>query len=275
MAVVGNIRAHSGFRHAQVFALDVDGYPAASDTNAYAGVHLEGAKVLEMNDPEPRQVTHSGDDTVFQLDMLPASEPLLGTLNTGKMNDTADAILSADNSFTVGEAKFMGINTDNKGNENQVAILAYSQAVDAGGGAADGARRWESRLLPRALVARIEHGFAEETVNSVYNIYPQFVTKHLWGTDFSCNVEGFNRAQALRGVSQYEPWITAFKADNATVIFILDVTSADATKTVVWLEGVEQTTVTATVTNITFTTTPGSDERIVVFHEVNNPDACT
>ena len=265
------IRSGVGFRHCQVLAIAADGYPAASDTNAYAGVEVEGPNTLVITDPEPRRITHAGGDRVFQQDVLPPLEAMSGTITTAKTNDTLDAVLADEISYAIGEAMLFGVGTDKRGDENQVIVLAYKQTLDTSGGSDDGARRWDFRLFPKADMVSLASGFDENPESRQYGVYPQFATEHPWGVDFSPSVEGFDRAQMLRGISVFKPKIVAFEGDGSEVTFVFPTgfPAADVSKIVVWQEGALVTPDAYTVTNLEISTaTPADGTNIVVFYEV-------
>ena len=130
MAAPSKVRSGVGFRQAQLFSLNSAGYPNATSTAIYEGVQLTGAKTLTIEDPEPRDIIHLGDDRVFQRDILPPDTPVSGELSTGKINDDIEALARADLAFVVGEANFFGVGTGNRGEEYQVGVLAYRQTLD-------------------------------------------------------------------------------------------------------------------------------------------------
>lgn len=271
MAAPAVIRSGVGFRHLQVLAIAADGYPAATTTIAYEGVTVSGAKTLVLEDPLPRAIDHMGDDRIFQQDVLPPNSAMTGTVNVAKTNDTLDAVLTDDISFSVGEAQLFGIGTDNKGDENQVVVLAFRQTLDTSGGASDGLRRWEGRLFPKAYLIPTETGFDENPEDRQYALRPQFATQHVWGVDFSTAVEGFDRAQGLRAITQYKPKLIAFNGDATVVTFLFPTAypAADTNKVAVWVDGTLTVPDAVTVTNFELSTaTPAADANIVVWYEV-------
>jgi len=272
MAAPGTIRSGVGFRHCQILLLDTNGYPAATATDAYEGIKLSGAKAMTIDDPEPRDIIHIGDDTVFQRDVLPPDTPISGEVRTGKVNDAVDDIITDDISIgTVGEAKFFGFGTDNRGDENQVCILAFRQTLETDASSSSfGRRRWEGRLFPKAYLIPRESGFEDTPEERIYTLRPLFVTAYPWGLAFAAATEGFARAQGFRLVSQYKPKIVAFQADGSTSDFVWPTTDAPqaTTKVEVWVQGVLQTdSFTVYSTCVTFSTAITSDYMVVAFYE--------
>ena len=264
------IRSGVGFRHCQVLALDASGYPAATDTSEYSGLRVSGARTLTINDPEPQQIVHIGDDRPFALDVLPPTEPVSGELIVSKINDTVDAIIGDDNSVTVGEAKLFGLGTEKRGDENQVCVLAYRQTVDTDPDSANfGTRRWEFRLFPKTFLIGREGGFSESPEEKPYTIRPQFVKKYPWGVSFAGGTEGFEQAQGFRGISQYKPRLISYKGDDSETSFVFDTSYyAQATgKITIWVNGTEDTVATKATTGVTFATAPTTDAMVVIFYE--------
>lgn len=262
-----------GLRHVQILAIAADGYPAVTTTTVYAGETISGAKALTINDPEPRRITHVGDDYVFALDSLPPSEAMTAELRVGKRNDDVDAIIGDENQVTIGEAKFFGLGTDKRGDENQVIMLAYRQSLDTDPDSAEyGSRRWDFYLMPKAILVHREGSFDENPEERPYTVTPQFVNAYPWGVSFNSSTEGFTRAQVLRGVSQYKPRLVAFNGDNSETTFAFEPAypAAATGKIVVWVDGTLQentTDVTPLTTAIVFTTAPGANANIVAFYE--------
>lgn len=271
MTAPSTIRSGVGLRHVQILAIGADDYPAATGTSAYEGVTVSGARSLTITDPEPRQIVYQGDDSVFALDSLPPTEPISGELRTSKVSDVVDALIGNDKSITVGEAKLFPEGTDQRGNENQVIMLSYRQALDTDPDSANfGARSWEFRLIPRALLIARDGSLDENPEERLYSVRPQFATKYPWGVSFATTTEGCTRAQLFRGVSQYKPKLIAFNGDNATVAFAFPsaAPAADVAKVKVWVNGVVTTPSTVTTTNFTLSSTPATDANVVVFYEV-------
>lgn len=273
MTAPGVVRSGVGFRSVQLLALNTDGRPAATDTSAYAGVQVTGARGLSINDPEPQQIVHSGDDRPFALDVLPPTEPISGELTVGKTNDTVDALLSDDAAFTVGEAPMFAIGSDSRGDENQVAILCYRQTLDTDASSANfGDRRWEFRVFPKVFLISREGGLTADPEERMYTVRPQFITAHLWGTSLSTSTEGCEQAQGFRGISQYKPRIVSWQGDNSETTFNLEATypAQSTDKIAIWVDGVLQTAdITKATDSVQFTTAPTTDADVVAFYEHN------
>lgn len=269
MAAPSSINSGVGFRHCQVLALDTSGYPAATSTTAYEGVTVSGAKTLTINDPEPRQIVHIGDDRPFALDVLPATEPITGEMQTGKANDTVDALVQGVTQVTVGETKLYPVGTNKRGNESQVCMLAYREAVDTDPDSANfGQRVWQFRLFPRTYVIPRETGFQDDPEARPYTVRPQFATKYPWGVSFADGTEGCTQAQGFRGVAYGKPKLIAFKGNNTATEFSLPASypATSTSKITVWVNGT-LTTATLTTSKITISPAPTTAAMVVAFYE--------
>jgi hypothetical protein len=272
MAAPSKVRSGVGVRDFQIFVLDATGAPAATSTAAYAGIDVGGIHDMTVNDPEPRLISHYGDDHVFQLDSLPPTETLTGELVVSKVNDTLDEALTGNKSFTAGEWNLIGVNTDLKGLENNVGALVYQQSRDTDPSSSlFGTRTWSFKIMPVVNLIPREEGMSETPTAFHYTMRPAFVAKHLWGVAFTTAVEGFKSAQLIRGHSQYKPRVVAFKADGSTTTFTLGQTAVSTSKITVYDYTAGTTAaVTATTTSVVFTTAPTTDHIIVATFEVSN-----
>jgi hypothetical protein len=279
MAAPGSKRTYQGLRYVQILALDSNGIPAAPDTNAYDGVQLEGANSLVINSPDVQVAVHRGDDRVYQTAILPPTDPLTAVVTASKMNNEVDAVLSDDKNFTVGEWRMMLMNSTTLGNENEVAVLAYSEAQEAGGTAADGSRRYEFRLFPNCTLHRRYPGLAGDalSVTKEYALNAKFVTKHPWGVAFATATEGGTRAQGVEGVAVQKPHIVAFKGDASQKTFVFPTAPAPAntTKIKVWevsgavgtLQVITTDYTLSTTTQFVMVTAPADGDYVVAIYE--------
>lgn len=264
-------RSGVGFRNAVIFALNAAGLPDAIATTAYEGLRITGNKVLTITEPEPRRIPYIGDDGIFGMDVLPPTEALTAELHTGKVNDPVDALISGIKAFTVGEMAMLGVNTDKKGYEPQVGMIAYRQAQDTDPASPTyGLRLWETRIFPKVQIISRESGFADAADDRVYTLVPAYCTANLWGTTFTDLANGFTRTQMIRAVSWGKPKVVAWKADGTEVEFLFP-TTAPATavgKIAVFKNGAVVTTgMTPDLDGITFTAAPTSGDLIVAVYE--------
>jgi len=266
MSAPGAERRGVGFRKLTLFVLDNDGDIQPSSTTAYEGVAVVGSKTLTLDAPESRVITHTGDDRVLDVDSLPPVEAMTGELQISGVDDDIDDLVTDRISVSIGNNRLMGMGTDVDGNENQVAMLAYRQTLDA-----NGARKWESRIIPKCLIIPRPSGFDDTAEVHRYAIRPQMSSKHIWGTSFVALTEGFTRAQVLRMVSNYQPKLVGFVASGGETDYTLPTASpaVSSDEIQVWVDGTLQTTgITKATTQIQFAATPATDAVIIALYGV-------
>lgn len=274
MATPSGISSGVGFRYLQVFALDTNGIIAATSTTAmYTGVQVSGARAMTVNDPEPIQIVHIGDDRPYALDVLPPKEPITGEVRVTKQNDVIDGILTANKQVTLGDMKLFPIGTDRRGDESQVCILAYREGEETDPSSANfGARNWQMRLFPRSFLIPREGSFDDNPEERPYTFRPQFATKYPWGVSFSTTTEGGSMAQGLRGVSEYKPVIGAYKTDNTQTSFTLSPAATGTAKISVFLVnssgvGAASTPTTVGTGSLVYTTAPTTGTLVIIYEK--------
>jgi hypothetical protein len=253
-----------GARRAILFALNASGSPAATDTSPYSGVQIVGIKGFEPTQPDARKITHTGDDSPLQVDFLPPTEAMSGSMDVAEEDQAVLEILTGNKSVTLGEAKVQGLSTSNQGFESQVGLLIFQQSLSSAG-----ARNWRWFLFPKAIVYPHEGGFNDNPAVHKFQVAPAVVSSHLWETAFAAATEGFTRAQGIIGHSHYMPSVVSWLASTSTVTFALPALepAATITKMVVWVEGVMSTSWTCATTQIVTGTAPGNNKRVICFYE--------
>jgi hypothetical protein len=253
-----------GARRAIVYALNLSGTPAATDTTPYSGVQVVGAKAVELTIPDARKITHVGDDNPLQVDFLPPTEAISGTMDVAEEDQAVYALLTGTKSLTLGESKVIGIATSMAGFEPQLGMLIFQQSLSAAG-----VRNWRWFLMPKTIVYPHPSGMNDNPAVHKFQIAPAVVTAHLWGTAFAAATEGYTRAQGLIGQSRYMPSVVAWLASTADTAFALPALepAADTAKMLVWVDGVGDTGWTKATTQISTATAPGNTKRVVCFYE--------
>ena len=282
MATVNPIWTPVGARHARIYELSTStGVISAgtASTTAYTGFWVSGVRGLELTSPEPQVIYHAGDDSIFQVDSLPATEAITGTLTTGKINLTINEELTGDKVVTAGERKYAAFGTSNQGSELQVCMLVYQQALDTQpGSSTEGQRRWSWMLLPKALIIPQQASFGGTEFVQTYTVRPQFVSSYPWGLALASATEGSTRVQGFRGLAEYKPMINAWTGNNTITTFNLSTTYAAAATAKVKLyvydasgaSGADGTSgATITVSTVQPTTTPDTSDVVVAFYEHN------
>lgn len=276
MTAPSDIRLTSGLRAVQMFALDTNGFilPSASGSaGRYTGTEISGAHVWEFTEPEPRKITHVGDDRVIAVDFLPPQDGISGNLRTGKVNDVVDALVNGITAVEAGEKNFLLINTDQRGNEPQVGMMVYAQSLDD----ATGGRVWDGMIFPKAQLYALESGFGGEAKEKTYAFVPAIVTKHIWGSSFSSGSTmsgssaggGARTAQGVRFVSKYRPRLIGYSGDGSadTFPFETDKQAVDVNKVLCWIDGVLTTPSSVTTAQVVLSAPLGSGKNLTVFYE--------
>lgn len=258
-----------GLRRAVLFALDANGYPAAPGTTVYEGIELVGPKAFALTIPEARRISHTGNDRVLALDYLPPLEGVSGELRVASNDLVAKALVSAVNTFVIGEANLMPWGTDKQGSEVDLGVLLFQQSLDT----STKSRRWKFYLLPKARVIPAPASMDENAAEDLYRMAPNPTTRHLWGTALANGTEGASEMSLAEGMSESRPNIIAFKGDGTVVAFALptDKPASSTAKMKIWKDGVVQTVgsglASLTVTTITFSAAPASGAMVVCWYE--------
>ena len=256
-----------GLRYACVFELNTNGTPKASNTTAYEGSQFQGSTAFEMNVPDARKITGLGEDGITQVVFLPPTEGADGRLNVEAGDPTLAAMLDGTKVATVGEASLIGIGTDKQGFEPQVGLMLYQAAR----GLLTGKTYWHTYIIPSAQVVRKGAGMNAEKAVTVYQIAPNRVSKHIWGTAFSNATEGYTSGQVIEAWSNYPLRLASFVADGIAVDFSFPA-GTPAVQTdgiVVWKnDTLVSAGITKVTTKVTFTSAPTAADRIVTLREI-------
>lgn len=255
-----------GMKSAVAFALDSDGLPAAtSPSTAYEGVEFNGSKSLDMTIPDARRIVHSGNDRVLAIDFLAPIEPSTGVLTIARNDLVLAALLANVKTFAVGESLFMPWQTEQQGNEIDIALLTFQQSLDA----VTKLRSWRILLMPKVRVYPKLAGMNENAAVFQYEIAPNPTTKHLWGATMSTGTEGAAEAAMLEGMGEDRPKIIAFKTDGYAVDFNFPTNfpATSAAKVKCWLDGTPSTPTSTLVNKVTYGVAPTADQILVVYYE--------
>ena len=299
---VSNIRATAGFRNLRVYELNASYEPIGTETLetmvpylvsgstiisgstvsipegtsvsgsvGYYGAQHSGARVLTINDPTPRIISHIGDDGVFAVQVLPPNEVMNGELQIDKTNDVIDAICSNVKAIQVGEANLLLEATDQRGYEPDMCAIAYSAGQDNDPmSSAFGSQMWDFRLFPKAKVFLRESGYGQEANVRQYSFTPMFCTAYPWQVQFTMAIEGALRSQCIRGNSVGKPNMVSFLGDGATKAFPFDSQkpALTAAKITAWKNGVQLSAgYSKSIYGLSFAAAPNSGDVIVVFYE--------
>lgn len=253
-----------GTRRIRLFPLNASGTPAAVGTTVYEGLHLVGGQTVNFNLPEPVRITHIGDSRIQQLDMLPPKEAITLDLTAARLDFDIFATLTGTKVRTLGDAVYTMIGTDHAGDEPQVGMLVYQQALSEAG-----VRKWRAVYVPKATILPLPKGFDDEPSSHRYVVTPQIVSYHLWGELMTESVDGGSMGQLVQAMYHYKPHLVSFLADGVEDDFLFhqDRQAINANY-VVFENGVEKTSgITKTTDKVTYAVAPAANKRIDVVYE--------
>lgn len=273
MTVPASVITGAGLRRVYIYELDSAGIPKHASTTWYAGVDVQGARLLTVNVPQARRIPHIGNDRFQGYTVLPPTDGISAELRSGKKDISLEALLKGQNVVTVGETKWHGVNTDKDGDEIQVALLEYGAAEDRDdASAAKGALRWTSLLLPRATLYSRRGNADENAYEHIFDVTPYAVNQYPWGKAFAVGTEAYTEANALEGIHEGKPRLLSATGDGATAAFPFPAgivaTSVDKVK--VFENGIDITsTLTVTINGITYSggSEPANTDKIVCLLE--------
>ncbi|GIL24614.1 MAG: hypothetical protein BroJett042_31270 [Bacteroidota bacterium] len=268
------ITSAAGLRRVQVFALDANGYPDGdqSGANGYEGRSVRGIQSMSLTIPPMRRIVHRGQDRVIAQDYLPPEEAASGEFRAAAQDLGFDAMLTNTLLDEVAEVTLGGLATDQQGNEIDVCLVVYRQALDTTPGAQQ-LRRWQHYIFPIArMVPRpggADQGGADE---NIYDLIPAVASKTPWGTAFTLVDNGFTETQVLRGSGEYPAMIERFDASGSPDTFNLSWTPISVAKTAVFASGVAKTVSSVDVNAKTVTlSTPLADGPVVAVYQTSDP----
>lgn len=258
-----------GARGGFIFPLNSSGFPAATATTVYEGHEIKGLKAGDLNVPNPRVITHAGNDRVIANDFLPSIEPITGEIRAANLGMPLNAALTNVLNFSAGEIKMMPWGTDQQGSEIDVGILLFQQSLDTD----LKLRRYRTIIIPKARAVPLPSGMNENPNEQRFSIVSNPSTKHLWGTSLVVGTEGASEAAFVEGMSTYRPNLVAWKANGTEVEYLFPTSkpAADHTtpKIAVWDNGtlVAGGDLTLAADGITFDVAPTTGHIIVALYE--------
>lgn len=275
MTAGAEITSAAGLRRVQIYALDTAGYPDGdqSGANGYAGRLLRGVQSMSLTIPQMQRIQHRGQDRVIAQDYLPPTEAASGEFRAAAQDLGLDALLTNTLLDEIAEVTLGGLGTDRQGQEIDICIIAYRQALNTTPGAQQ-LRQWQhyifpvARLVPRAGGA--EQGGADE---NVYDLIPTVASKAPWGAAFTLNDNGFTETQLLRATAEYPLMMERFDGDGTLTTFNLEWTPINVAKTAAFVNGTAATvsSVNANAKTVTLQTAPTSGAKVVIIYQTSDP----
>lgn len=246
MATSKEIVSGVGARMGRVYVLDTNtGLPLPSSTSAtpYTGFQMEGIKEYSVDAAAPRRIDHFGDDRPYAQDSLPADTISSMTVVTSKDNMTLDEALTGNAVYSPTGLKIQAEDTDNKGNEVQVAAFFYRQALDTTKGSATfgSLRQYNGKWVGSCRMVPQIVGASNETVDQTYDVTLTPVTRTPWGQRVTAGSFGATEATAFKQNSNQHPYPQFYRGNGTLGAFNLSYAPADSTALTVWVAGTEVT----------------------------------
>lgn len=274
MANGPSITSGAGLRRIQFYLLNSSGYPSGDQSGAtpYDGVNLEGPRSMNINGPDVRRVQHVGNDRLIAQDYLPPTDGVSADITTAKQNLAADATMTDASTINVGQTTMGGMYTDKQGEEPDLCVIAYRQALNTTAGSSS-TRVWQtymfpvSRMVPRG--ASPQEGGADE---NAYSLTPSVATSPPWGTAFTAITTGYTEAQYLRFTSENPPMMDAWTGNGTLTTFTLSWTPISTAKTAVIVNGVAASVSSVDTSNktVTVSVAPANDSAVVAWYETTD-----
>lgn len=257
-----------GARYVAMYEFGADGFLKAPDQSAYEGRQIVGMQAFTLTLPEYQRISHKGDDRILQVDFLPPTEQATAEIQVSEEDLQNLAIMTSTLVRTLGEAKVVGLATDQQGNEPDLGLLMFQQAVSG-----TGTRVWRSFIIPRARLSPRPSGFNENASQHSFQVAMNVSSAHLWGETFVLGTDGFEEAQIVMLHTQYKPNLVGFLGNGTEDEFLFPTAKpAVATGKIhgVWVDGVKKTLTTdytVTTTAVTFVAAPANNTKITVLYE--------
>ncbi len=253
-----------GAREGWVFELNTNGYPAATSTDVYEGIQMIGIKAADLTIPDPRVITHPGNDRNLANDFLPSLEAITGEIRIANLGMPLNAKLASVKQYTVGEMAMMSWGTDQQGSEIDMGFLIFQQSLDT----ASKLRRWRTIVAPKARGIPILAGMNENAAEQRVKVISNPTTKHIWGTAYAEATEGCLEACFDEGMATYKPKLVAWEGNaiEDTFLFPVAYPAADILKVEVWVDGVLAAP-TVSTTQLLFGAAPADGAIIVALYE--------
>lgn len=269
-----------GTRYGVVFKLDsVTGVPmpATASADPYVGTEIEHITGTEASDPEPRRITHRGEDRPYAQDSLPSNDFETFSMTTSAANMNLDATLEGTEVRAYTNVKARVVNSDRKGNEAQVMAMFYRQALDTDPASQTFGllRQWEARIYPSTRIIPVTHSYGTEETEKRYEGVPTNVRKTPWSEDLTTADWGVNEGAHIDLHFAAHPRFNFYRGNGTLTAFKLSHPPVDADHLRVWVNGTLTTpssvNVSATAPSFTLTAAPANNAQVAALIQTNNP----
>lgn len=267
----------AGVRRGTVFILDANGLPMPSTASAtpYTGVAIQGIKSTELTDAAPRRISHRGDDYVRVQDTLPSTELPSGRFTTSATNMVLDNLVSGTTTRSYTSSKHRAVSTDQKGDEPQVALFFYRQAMDADENSPTFGRlrQWNGRVFHSARVSEVPSAYGEAETDTSYEVTPTSVRYTVWNEEITTTNWGARRMVMDEGTYDYQPVVNTYRGNGTLTSFVLSHAPYDSDHLEVFVDGTLTTPSGVNTTNPAFTLGAAAANAKLVFAIIQTQNA--
>ncbi len=166
----------------------------------YEGIEFEGPISFEMSFGSVRQIPVIAQGQVQDTFMLPSIDPKTAILRCVYDKLSLHALLTNTKVDTVGAGQWVGMDTDQAGNEKLVGLLlAQLMAHDKSGNTV-----WRNNILNRARISPNWPGYSDAAMVKEYTMSLSRSTKRLWGESYSLATHGHTEAVGDNGITEYK-----------------------------------------------------------------------
>lgn len=189
-----------GLNAVRIYQLDQDtGWiNGSTGATAYGGMSVGGPTTFAYEPADPESISHPGNNTVLQRDVLPSLESTSGSLEVSRTDYDTIVALNNTNVYTLGNFNIVGWGSNQQGTEPTVGLVTYAQ-----GKLPNGTRVWSTYVFPKAVIIPKPKGMSREQSNLKYFVQPQSATGHLIGPAYTINNEGYTATEFNEFQSNY------------------------------------------------------------------------
>lgn len=269
-----------GARLAEVFNLDSDGLPSVNSSSAtpVTGTLVQGIKTFTYEDPDPVRHSHYGQDRVFAQDSTPPTEGGSFTMTTAKTNLILDAMFEGNKVASIDGIPMRVVNSDKRGNEPQVFISVFRQALDTKKDSATFGklRQYHAAFIPSSRVSPSAQSMEQATTDKSYTGTPTNITVTPWNQAFDETTWGASQGEYVEAVLDYKPRWNWYLGNGTITAFQLSKPPVDSAHLHIWVDGTLTTpsAVNTSTANPAFTlsSAPGVSKKVGALIEYNVAD---
>ena len=258
-----------GLRYVSIFELNAYQTPQASTspsaTVGYEGLRMDAARSLIVNNPQPRIISQTGDDTVEALQELPPLTALDADLHVGMRNLDILALLTGTKKDTIGTSSWIPGQTNKRGYEPYLGVLAYARSNEW----PLGVRTWDWAFFPYAQAIWMASGNQETPQDEIFKLVPNYTSLTPWGVALSDATNGALSQQVMWGKSLGIPHMITWLSAGGETDYSFDAAhpAYDVSSIAVFVNETLDSGASTTVAKVTPSVKPSAGDRIEVWYE--------